>query len=320
MLLLLLISLATPSQSQLMYYYLYPSYGYPQSPALTYQQSPAYGSQQQQYICGSPPNYQYQATPCTAANYNPLCETECQSTPYCQRFDSASSCVNGCCNSTLSNPNPSSPAYNNPAPNTNGIARDNGITDITCPFNDPSAGSCVDGNCPTGFICNLDNVCCPCSVGAAQGACSAGGCSSSALRCETATGMCCPRPLNGSASATGASGGYAQLQYTQGLNGQQQQQFPQQQQGSQFQQQPSNQPYNGQQQQQRFGNQQQFPPQQQQSNNFNAQSQNQFQQSSSSQNPTTPFVYNTQNPNASPSTALPQGSTTTVPTIYPSSG
>lgn len=42
MLLLLLISLATPSQSQLMYYYLYPSYGYPQSPALTYQQSPAW--------------------------------------------------------------------------------------------------------------------------------------------------------------------------------------------------------------------------------------------------------------------------------------
>ncbi|GMS96733.1 hypothetical protein PENTCL1PPCAC_18908 [Pristionchus entomophagus] len=258
MLLLLLVSLVAPSSSQLLYYYLYPSY-YPTTPALQYQQSTAYSSTQQ-YICGTPPNYQYQSTPCTTANYNPNCERECQSTPYCQRFDSAAQCSNGCCNSVRTQPNPTSNFYN-PNQNMNGIARDNGINDITCPFNDPSAGSCVDGNCPSGFVCNADNVCCPCSVGAAQGACSAGSCSSSALKCEAASGMCCPRPLNGSASATGAYGNaqQPQLQYTPGL--QQQQPYGNQQQFQQQQQQPNNQQFNGQQQQ--FGQ--------------NSQSNNQFQ-------------------------------------------
>ncbi|KAF8354013.1 hypothetical protein PRIPAC_95636 [Pristionchus pacificus] len=44
------------------------------------------------------------------------------------------------------------------------------------------------------FACNVGNVCCPCSVGAAQGSCSAGACASPSLRCEAASGMCCPRP------------------------------------------------------------------------------------------------------------------------------
>ncbi|GMR49045.1 hypothetical protein PMAYCL1PPCAC_19240, partial [Pristionchus mayeri] len=153
-----------------------------------------------------------------------------QSHHRCQKFDNASQCVNGCCNSTQFSPssnscNPSQHnVYNtnhNTNQNTNGMARENSINEITYPFNDPSASACADGRCPSGENNDDFSMSSASSLARRQDDTETGCWSSSALQCELASGMCCAcmawHVLWHGASDPGASG-YAQLQYPLGLS------------------------------------------------------------------------------------------------------
>ncbi|WKY06094.1 hypothetical protein Q1695_006359 [Nippostrongylus brasiliensis] len=98
------------------------------------------------YVCGSYPNQYTSYSPCSYSA--PSCYVSCTSDYICMMFG-MNMCASGCCTTvTTYYPTIVNPQYN-PS-----------IISPPATQTQQCIGPCVNGQCPDGYFCNANNVCC----------------------------------------------------------------------------------------------------------------------------------------------------------------